>query len=51
MFEILVDSNFENFIMKLIRSMIIRKLLRGLGKVFVIEMVVVVCMVVKYIDF
>lgn len=50
-FEILADSNFENSIMKLTRSMITRKSLRGSGKALVIEMVAAACMVAKYIDF
>ena len=45
------DSDFENSIMKLTRSMITRKSSRGSGKALVIEMVAAACMVAKYIDF
>ena len=45
------DSDFENSIMKLTRSMITRKSSKGSGKALVIEMVAAACMVAKYIDF
>ena len=47
----IADSDFENSIMKLTRSMITRKSSRGSGKALVIEMVAAACMVAKYIDF
>lgn len=50
-FEMIADSDFENSIMKLTRSMITRKSSRGSGKALVIEMVAAACMVAKYIDF
>ena len=50
-FEMIADSDFENSIMKLTRSMIRRKSSRGSGKALVIEMVAAACMVAKYIDF
>ena len=46
-FEMMADSDFENFIMKMTIRIMTRKTLRGSGKALVIEMVTAANMVAK----